>query len=110
MYALGKGPLDYQLIAYKYEYFLTGDRSVDVPAILNEVIRLGEEMIREAPEQWLGWFGLKNWWKRADEILKEKSKAEGQKKQPGSRPVKSSMASTNHMRHRRRPFRRASQL
>jgi lauroyl/myristoyl acyltransferase len=75
----GKGPLDYEMIGYDFEYSLTGDRSTDVPAILEKVIRLGEEMIREAPGQWIGWFGLKNWRKSAQKILEEKDKLRGQK-------------------------------
>lgn len=75
----GKGPLDYTMMGYDFDYSLTGDRSVDVPVILDQVIRLGEEMIREAPEQWIGWFGLKNWRKSAQQILELKSKAQSQK-------------------------------
>ncbi|OFW58391.1 MAG: hypothetical protein A2W01_03080 [Candidatus Solincola sediminis] len=74
----GKGPLDYKMIGYDFDYSLTGDRSKDVTAILDRVMRLGEEMIREAPEQWIGWFGLKNWRKSAQKILEQKSKARGQ--------------------------------
>jgi len=67
------------MMGYDFDYSLTGDRSVDVPVILDQVIRLGEEMIREAPEQWIGWFGLKNWRKSAQQILELKSKAQSQK-------------------------------
>ncbi len=61
-------------------YELTGDRDSDVQTILREVIKKGEEMIRESPEQWIGWFGLRGWRKRAEKILKaEKEAAETEK-------------------------------
>jgi len=65
-------PLQYELCYYgEVEYELTGDRSADVRAILGAVIRKGEEMIRDAPEQWIMWFALKSWRARARKILEQ---------------------------------------
>jgi Kdo2-lipid IVA lauroyltransferase/acyltransferase len=69
----GKGPLDYVVKSYEpLSYTLNGDRSADVRNILSDVVRVGEEMIREAPEQWMGWFGLRGWRKRAELILEKR--------------------------------------
>jgi lauroyl/myristoyl acyltransferase len=66
----GKGPLDYELIGCPdMPYTLTGDRDKDVKAILAQVIEFGEQMIRMAPEQWACWFNLRDWRKRARQIL-----------------------------------------
>jgi lauroyl/myristoyl acyltransferase len=53
------------------EYKLTGDREADVKSILDQVIRRGEEMIRQEPGQWIGWFGMRGWRKRAEKLLRE---------------------------------------
>lgn len=72
----GKGPLDYELIGCPdMSYTLTGDRDQDVKTILAQVIEFGEQMIRMAPEQWLGWLNLRDWRKRAQQILEEKGQA-----------------------------------
>lgn len=72
-YKRGKGPLDYELIGYPdFTYTLSGDRSTDVLNILNQVVKQGEEMIRQAPEQWIGWLALRGWRKRAQAILEKK--------------------------------------
>jgi lauroyl/myristoyl acyltransferase len=74
----GKGPLDYEFIANPdFNYTLTGDRSTDVQAIMEKVVKQGEEFIRMAPEQWIGWFGLRSWRKKARQILEEEE--EGRK-------------------------------
>jgi lauroyl/myristoyl acyltransferase len=91
-----KGPLDYEMIGYDFEYELNGDRSADVSSVLEGVIRLGEEMIRDAPEQWIGWFGLKNWRKSAQKILEQKSKEQGQDQ---------AMPHVKRISHRHRPDR-----
>jgi lauroyl/myristoyl acyltransferase len=83
-----KGPLNYEMIGYDFEYALTGDRAQDVTTILDQVIQLGEEMIREAPEQWIGWFGLNNWRKSAEKIIEQKSKAQSQKFAAGEKHEK----------------------
>jgi lauroyl/myristoyl acyltransferase len=68
----GKGPLDYEFVANpNFSYTLTGDRAADVKAIMDKVIRQGEEFIRMAPEQWIGWFGIGNWRERARRMLEE---------------------------------------
>ena len=67
----GDSPLKCGLKIYEpLTYELSGDRSSDVKAILSEVVKSGEELIREAPEQWMGWFGLRHWRMRADEMRK----------------------------------------
>ncbi|OFW56120.1 MAG: hypothetical protein A2W01_09525 [Candidatus Solincola sediminis] len=72
----GKGPLDYELIGCQdMSYALTGDRDKDVKAILAQVIEFGEQMIRMAPEQWVCWLNLRNWRKRAQQILEEKGQS-----------------------------------
>ncbi len=72
----GKGPLDYELIGCPdISYTLTGDRDQDVKTILAQVIEFGEQMIRMVPEQWIGWFNLRDWRKRAQQILEEKGQA-----------------------------------
>jgi KDO2-lipid IV(A) lauroyltransferase len=58
-------------------YEPTGNRRADVEAIMKEVARAGERMIREAPEQWLSWFGLWQWWAQARE-LEEKQDGRGE--------------------------------
>jgi lauroyl/myristoyl acyltransferase len=47
---------------------VTGDRATDVSAVMREVTRSGERMIREAPEQWMSWFGIWQWWSQAEEL------------------------------------------
>ncbi len=47
---------------------LSGDRDRDVAAIMDAVNRAGEMMVREAPGQWMGWLGLRQWRKKAEEI------------------------------------------
>jgi lauroyl/myristoyl acyltransferase len=68
----GKRPLQYIVKTYDpITYDVTGDRAADVRKILEEVVKVGEEMIREAPEQWMGWLGLRGWRKRAERKLEE---------------------------------------
>lgn len=47
---------------------LTGERNADVRAIMDEVGKAGAMMIREAPEQWMSWFGLWHWWSKGREL------------------------------------------
>jgi lauroyl/myristoyl acyltransferase len=71
-----EGPLDNELVyCGEIKYELTGDRDRDVETILREVAKKGEEMIRESPEQWIGWFGLRGCRKRAEKILKAEKEA-----------------------------------
>jgi lauroyl/myristoyl acyltransferase len=51
---------------------LTGDRRVDTNVIMEGAARASEEMIREAPEQWMSWFGLWQWWAELVERSGEK--------------------------------------
>jgi len=68
----GKEPLDRRLIFYEpLSYELTGNRSDDVKTIMTEVAKAGESMVREAPEEWMSWFGLWHWWDIAEELKKQ---------------------------------------
>ena len=40
----------------------------NVEAIMAEVTRAGEAMIREAPGQWMSWFGIRQLWEKAEEL------------------------------------------
>lgn len=67
-------PLKYELTIYEpLTYELTGDRKRDLKNIMDAVVACSEEMIRLAPEQWMGWFGLPEWRKKAQEILARKA-------------------------------------
>jgi len=67
-------PLKYRLtICEPLAYELTGDRKQDLKNIMDAVVACSEDMIRRAPEQWMGWFGLPEWRKRAQEILAKKA-------------------------------------
>jgi KDO2-lipid IV(A) lauroyltransferase len=67
----GTRPLERRLAIYEpLTYNLNGNRSSDIITILSEVIRSGEELIRDAPGQWMGWFGLRQWRKQAEQLLK----------------------------------------
>src|SRR4030042_3734335 len=51
-------PLEYQYVAYpEFSYTLTGNREADVESVLNQVIEIGETLVRQAPEQGIGWVG-----------------------------------------------------
>ncbi|MDY6794807.1 MAG: lysophospholipid acyltransferase family protein [Actinomycetota bacterium] len=65
-------PLMYTLKFYKpLTYDLTGDRKKDIGIIMREVIKAGERKIREAPDQYLNWFGLWHWWDKAKQLSKD---------------------------------------
>jgi len=65
----GKDPLERRLKIFEpIAYTLSGDHRVDVDTIMRQVIKSGEELIRTAPEQWMGWFGLVQWRKKAEEL------------------------------------------
>jgi KDO2-lipid IV(A) lauroyltransferase len=58
-----KGAIAHRLIFYPpIEYSLSEDRGGDVGAIMADVARAGEAMIREAPGQWMSWFGIRQLW------------------------------------------------
>jgi KDO2-lipid IV(A) lauroyltransferase len=52
----------------------SGDTEKDVQDLTQQVVSMGERMIREAPEQWMSWFGLWHWWNKARE-LKERGES-----------------------------------
>ncbi len=62
------------IIGEQLSYERTGDRETDVNAIMGEVAHAGEVMIREAPDQWMSWFGLWQWWSKAMELEKAPEK------------------------------------
>ncbi len=45
-----------------------GERREDVKMIMREVAAAAESQIRSAPGQWMSWFGLWHWWKKAEEL------------------------------------------
>ncbi len=67
------------IIGEPLEFELTGDKRADVVTIMERVARAGEEMIREAPDQWMSWFGLGRWWAMGIDMLQRA--AEGRKQQ-----------------------------
>jgi phosphatidylinositol dimannoside acyltransferase len=78
----GEKPLDLRLTFFEpLRYELTGDRHRDIDTIMREVVRAGEEMVRQDPGQWMSWFGLWHWWDRAEEL------AAGELKESGERPI-----------------------
>jgi lauroyl/myristoyl acyltransferase len=77
-------PLEYEYVAYPdFSYSLTGDREADVKRVLQQIIECGEMMIRQCPEQWIGWLGLRGWRRRAEKILQQES---GQRAGKGENP------------------------
>jgi lauroyl/myristoyl acyltransferase len=70
----GRKPLDYTLTLFEpLPYELTGDREADVKRILDMVVDEGERLIRDAPDQWIGWMGMRGWRKKAQKMLKSDS-------------------------------------
>jgi KDO2-lipid IV(A) lauroyltransferase len=70
----GEKPLDYTLTLFEpLEYELTGDREADVKGILEMVVREGERLIRDAPDQWIGWLGMRGWRNKAQKMLKDET-------------------------------------
>lgn len=62
----GSGVFDNRLVFYPP---VEGD---DVCSIMQEVVRAGEEMIREVPEQWESWFTVREFFSKAIELTKDK--------------------------------------
>ncbi len=62
------------IIGEPLSFEVTGDRATDVSAVMREVTRSGERMIREAPEQWMSWFGLWHLWAQAEELQASRRK------------------------------------
>jgi len=70
----GKSGLDNRLIFDEPIIANTdADRKTEVKAVMREVMKAGERMIKRAPEQWMSWFGMWQWWDRAEELKKEKA-------------------------------------
>jgi lauroyl/myristoyl acyltransferase len=69
-------PLEYQFVAHpELPYTLTGDSEADLMGVLKKIIEVGETMIREVPEQWIGWLGMRGWRRRAEKMLAEEDKS-----------------------------------
>jgi len=65
----GRGVLDRRLTFYPpLSGPSSGDHAKDVENIMREVAAAAERQIRSAPGQWMSWFGLWHWWKRAEEL------------------------------------------
>lgn len=59
----GKGPLEHRLIIHPaIATASSGDREADIRAIMGEVAAAAEGMIRDAPGQWMSWFGIRGLW------------------------------------------------
>lgn len=65
------------VIGEQFDFGLTGDREADVDAVMRLVAGAGERMIREAPEQWMSWFGLWHWWKAGRDAREKKAAKAG---------------------------------
>jgi lauroyl/myristoyl acyltransferase len=74
----GKGPFDNCM---KFSGIVTcdtaADRKSEVARVMREVVKGGEEIIREIPGQWISWFGLWSFWENAREIMEEKQRSTG---------------------------------
>ena len=63
----GKGTFGHRLVFHEpIAIHRSGDRPRDVKAIMTEVAKIGECMIREAPGQWMSWFGIRRLWEKAE--------------------------------------------
>ncbi len=61
----GKGPFDNRLIFLPpITRNAAGERKAEVQRIMEEVVAAEERLIREAPGQWMSWFGLSAWWEQ----------------------------------------------
>lgn len=68
----GKGPFDNRLVFRPPILCDTSaERKAEVQRVMGEVVAAEEEFIREAPGQWMSWFGLWTWWEQAQEILEK---------------------------------------
>lgn len=66
----GKDPCDNFLIFQPPVFSdATAGRKEEVARIMGETIAAVEKLIRLAPGQWIGWFGLPTWQKQAQEIM-----------------------------------------
>jgi KDO2-lipid IV(A) lauroyltransferase len=75
MFLRGRRFSDYRIvISEPLTFELSGDRKKDVKEIMQTLVRIAESQIRQAPEQWMNWFGLWHWWGKAKEIEDQKSR------------------------------------
>jgi lauroyl/myristoyl acyltransferase len=51
----------------------SGDRKKDIQAMMEQVWAAGERQIRQAPEEWMSWFGMWHWWELAKELMEERA-------------------------------------
>ncbi len=64
----GTGVFDNRLVFYEpVKAARTGDQGDDTRAIMQEVARAGEKMVREVPGQWESWFTVRQFWEMAQE-------------------------------------------
>lgn len=54
----------------------SGERRKDIQAIVEQVWVAAEGQIRQTPEQWMNWFGIRYWWGKAIELQAEKAARE----------------------------------
>ena len=74
----GKGPFGNVLkVSGIVNCDTTADRRSEVARVMGEVVRYGEEIIREIPGQWISWFGLWSFWDKAREIMESKARKQG---------------------------------
>lgn len=74
----GNGGFKRRLVIYPpLSYELTGDKQEDIAAIMREVVAAGERQIREAPAQWLSWFGLRGMWETGAKLAAERAERAG---------------------------------
>ncbi len=66
----GKGPFDNRL-AFQPPILCdqAAERKAEVQRVMDEVVAAEEKFIREAPGQWMSWFGLSSWWEQAQQLL-----------------------------------------
>lgn len=53
----------------------TGDRRKDINTIMEKAAAVGERIVREAPEEWMCWFGLWRWWDKARELQEQRAES-----------------------------------
>lgn len=56
------------VIMERLSYELTGEREADIQAIMQAAAEASEKIIRLAPEQWMSWFGIRQWWKDGSDL------------------------------------------
>jgi KDO2-lipid IV(A) lauroyltransferase len=70
----GNGGFKRRLVIHPpLSYEITGEKKDDIAAIMREVVAAGERQIREAPPQWLSWFGLRGMWETGAKLAAERA-------------------------------------